>query len=145
MSLISILIVSSVIALLGLFVWLKRKASSLFKDVNLMHGLSLDCEHIIGLPGVNLIAFDSTNKKIALLDLVSKETSIVDFSYIRSWNYEYKDVLKKDITGYGHVSERVNFKLILDVSDVNRPRREFPMSEKNAIEWCSRLGAIYGV
>lgn len=49
------------------------------------------------------------------------------------------------ITGYGHVSERGNFRLILNVSDVSRPRREFPMSEKNAIEWCSRLGAIYGV
>ena len=48
-----------------------------------------------------------------------------------------------DTAMYQPVEYANNFRLVLEVADVETPRLEFPVSERAAHEWCARLNAIF--
>jgi hypothetical protein len=135
---------------------LHKKAQNLVEKINLASNLNLDKSNLLGYPSPVFLSFDQKNWKLATCNTVDNSYEIRDLSSLLNWSIEWDNKNTMEITGMGrridgtdmhapafeNVERRKNFRLVLEVANVNNPILKFYMSERAAIEWCARLNAI---
>jgi hypothetical protein len=148
-------------ALLGLTLYflvrLQKKCKMLIAHINHQEALSLDAVNMLGHPGPVFMAFDRDHQVLAICNSANGHYKMHNFSYVLAWHYIWTDRKSMEFSGPGErirgtsmqapafdpVVRRVNFMLVLEVANPDRPLMKFPMSERAAIEWCARLQATF--
>lgn len=137
---------------------IQKLGQSLVHEINQRENLALNSQNMLGYPNPSFMAFDSSNRVIALCDGASRNYRLHDFSFVTSWSYEW-DVGTKihvgisgntipgtpqrapEVTGTGY---KKGFVLVLRVADENHPFRYFPVqSEAVAQRWIAKLNVIF--
>jgi hypothetical protein len=150
----------SLMALMGVLALLTRmwrRAQRFVVHVNATEGLQLDPRHLLGHPSPVFMAFDRTQRRFALCNTATRTYRVYGFEHLLGWHTEWSNRSRMELSGAGeripgtmmrspsfeHVEYADNFRLVLEVADVDTPRLEFPVSERAAHAWSARLNAIF--
>lgn len=150
----------SVVVLVGVLILLARmlrRTKRFVAHVNTVEGLQLDARHLLGYPSPVFMAFDRTHQRFALCNAAARNYRVYDFQHMLGWHAEWTNQTRMELSGaadhipgtamrsptFQPVEYANNFRLVLEVADVETPRLEFPVSERAAHEWCARLNAIF--
>jgi hypothetical protein len=135
----------------------KRRAKALVASINLKEGLSLDDARLLGFPSPVFLAFDLPTKKLAQCQSGTGDYQIRDFSWVTSWQFEWKQIDTRvtggvirvvDGAGMGVPADElyrkfIKFSLVLTVADTRHPLLRFPMNRSAAEEWCARCDVLF--
>lgn len=135
----------------------QKRGKQLVAQINERERLHLDSTNMLGYPNPVFLAFDRGSQRLATCDSSTGQYAIHDGSYVLGWHYTWSVKESTEMVGAGNrvgesrlhapaferVERRTNFRLVLEVANPSQPTLTFPMSERAAIEWCSRLNAIF--
>lgn len=142
-------------------VWLltrvRRRARRLVESINAANGLSLDPRHLLGYPSPIFVAFDRTNRQLAVCNATAGVFRVFAFEQVLRWYADWETRTHMEFAGVGdwvqgthmrtptftpvELDERFSF--VLEMADPDTPQLVFPMSERAAAVWCARLNAIF--
>ena len=150
-----------VVSILCLAMWClvqqQKRAKSLVASVNHQECLGLDGTQLLGYPSPAFIVFDQTKKKLAQCQSATGDYRIRDFSWVMGWHCEWREVEAVEMGGSARVVNATgmsiptfqrtrrlkDFALVLTVDDASHPTLRFPMSQRAALEWCTRCNVLF--
>lgn len=136
---------------------LEKKSKRLVEQANQKEGLTLNTQHLLGLPSHQYFAFDASHRKMALCNSANGTYRIHDFSFIRRWYVDHDTLMRGEIGIGGSPipgtpmrgpsletrAQEHGFRLVLEVNDVDRPTINISMrNNAEAEQWSARLGAF---